>query len=299
MNANDAKSALFLLTTRGLKRRMVSLPLFLLPLFVSAQAPISIGFPDSSLYYCIVGLPKVPELKLQLSLPVSPQFIKTSAIAVAGISLWAVAYEHVDEPMREAGIRYNSSVATNAANIFEPLGRQKYLAPFAGLVFIGGIAAQDNKLMKAGLLATGSILTNAVATHTLKRAFQRHRPSATDENDLFDGPLQATRNRSFPSYHTSTAFAVASSFALVYRDYKYIPPIAYGLATLVGLSRIQHNAHWATDVLAGAVVGYMSTIGVNYLYTLTNNQLKARKKTLLILPSMYPQYTGFSATLTF
>lgn len=275
------------------------LQIFLLPCYAAAQAQPEIVFPDSSMQHCVVGLPKFPALQLRLPHYVTPQLIKTSAIAVISISLWSVTYEHLDEPMREASIRYKPSAITKTADLFEPLGRQKYLAPLAGLAIVGGIATRDVKMRQAGIISMGSLLTNAVITHSLKRAFQRHRPSATNDNDVFDGPLKKTRNTSFPSSHTSTAFTVATSFATVYHNHKYIPPIAYGLATLVGLSRIQHNAHWATDVLAGAAVGYLSAKGVSYLYRVTNEQLSTKKMSLMMVPSMSPASLGFSMSLTF
>jgi membrane-associated phospholipid phosphatase len=278
---------------------LLYIQLLLLPVYTAAQDQPIIGLSDSSLQRCVVELPKIPKLQLRLPAYVTPQLIKTSAIAVAGISIWSVTYEHLDEPMREASLRYKPSAVTMAADLFEPLGRQKYLAPLAGLAIVGGIATRDVKLRQAGIISMGSLLTNAVVTHTLKQAFQRHRPSATDDNDIFDGPLQKARNTSFPSSHTSTAFTIATSFATVYHNHKYIPPIAYGLATLVGLSRIQHNAHWATDVLAGAAVGYLNAKGVSYLYRFTNEQLKTKKMSLMMVPSMSPASVGFSMSLTF
>ncbi|WP_224999175.1 phosphatase PAP2 family protein [Cesiribacter sp. SM1] len=278
---------------------LLCLHLLLLPVYVAAQDLPAVGYADSSLQRCVVRLPKVPELQLRLPSYITPQFIKTSALAVAGISIWSVTYEHLDEPVREASLRYRPDIATRTADLFEPLGRQKYLAPLAGLAIVSGIAARDEKLRQAGIISMGSILTNAVVTHSLKRAFQRHRPSATDDNDLFDGPLQKTTNTSFPSSHTSTAFTVATSFATVYHLHKYIPPIAYGIASLVGISRIQHNAHWATDVLAGAAVGYLSAKGVSYLYKITNEKLSAKKASFIMLPTMSPDAMGLSLSLTF
>jgi len=37
-----------------------------------------------------------------------------------------------------------------------------------------------------------------------------------------------------------------------------VPIISYSAATLIGLSRITENAHWITDVVAGAALGYFT-----------------------------------------
>ncbi len=59
---------------------------------------------------------------------------------------------------------------------------------------------------------------------------------------------------SFPSSHASQAFAVAAVLADRYDQ--PVPIIAYGLASLVGASRLILDRHWTSDVVAGAVLGW-------------------------------------------
>ncbi len=42
----------------------------------------------------------------------------------------------------------------------------------------------------------------------------------------------------------------------------YVAPVLYGGATLVGLSRMYHNKHWASDVVLGAAIGTFSGLKV-------------------------------------
>jgi membrane-associated phospholipid phosphatase len=62
---------------------------------------------------------------------------------------------------------------------------------------------------------------------------------------------------SFPSGHTITAFSVAAVFARRYRQHRWAPWVAYGLAGLVGFSRVTLQSHFPSDVFAGAALGYV------------------------------------------
>lgn len=63
----------------------------------------------------------------------------------------------------------------------------------------------------------------------------------------------------FPSGHTIAAFSIATVFAERYRRHHWVPWVAYGLAGLVGISRITLQDHFPSDVFAGAVLGYAIT----------------------------------------
>ncbi|MFD2999674.1 phosphatase PAP2 family protein [Pontibacter toksunensis] len=225
--------------------------------------------------------------------------VKNTALIATDIGFWTTTFVFLDEPVQNFSQRYRSTVTEHVAGAVEPLGRQKYLMPAAGVALASGLIFKDEKLQKAGMVSIGSILVNAAATSTLKRAFGRHRPDVATENDRFDGPFRNSDHTSFPSSHTSTAFTVATSIATVYREHKLVPPIAYGVATLVGISRVHDNVHWATDVMKGAAVGYLSAKGVNYLYELADQKLKNRRQKLLMTPNLGPENAGFSATLIF
>jgi len=61
----------------------------------------------------------------------------------------------------------------------------------------------------------------------------------------------------FPSGHSTIIWSVAPILAKQYEEQKWVAPTVYTLATLTSLSRVYANKHWATDVFAGAVIGYL------------------------------------------
>ena len=81
---------------------------------------------------------------------------------------------------------------------------------------------------------------------------------------MFRGPAFSVKHgsTSFPSGHTTAAFAAATVFAQEYKDRLWVPILSYSAASLIGLSRITENAHWASDVFAGAALGYVTGLQV-------------------------------------
>ena len=133
-------------------------------------------------------------------------------------------------------------------------------------------------------------------TSGLKMLAERHRPNTGDSPTTWDGPHLSLKNVSFCSGHTASAFSIATVFADVYKDNAFVPPIAYGLATLTGLSRVYSNEHWASDAFFGAALGYFVSKGLLSFH----KEDKDKKVTnLSVLPVIGKQMTGVSMKLDF
>jgi membrane-associated phospholipid phosphatase len=138
-------------------------------------------------------------------------------------------------------------------------------------VLITGIANNDPQLRRKSLEIVGTIVTEVVISQAMKIAFDRLRPAEKYPNDIF--PYHAVSGRSFPSGHTSLAFAAAASLSLQCKKW-YITVPAYMWAASVGYSRIYLGVHYPSDVIAGAAVG----IGSAYLTHWANQKLFPAKK---------------------
>jgi membrane-associated phospholipid phosphatase len=106
------------------------------------------------------------------------------------------------------------------------------------------------------LAVTEAVLLSVDLNEIVKSGAGRIRPSAWAE-----GRLHGTdSNRSFYSGHTALAFSLASAAGTVstirgYRSAPWVWAVGMTLAAGVGWLRVGADAHWATDVLAGAAVG--------------------------------------------
>jgi hypothetical protein len=134
------------------------------------------------------------------------------------------------------------------------------------LYAVGRIGGYD-RLADLGLHGTEAVLFAEGVTFMLKGAVGRGRPFLTSGQDPDDFHLGKGFSSgdwtSFPSGHTSTAFAAAA--AVTNETTRWWPhstwivgPLMYGGATAVGLSRMYHNKHWASDVALGAAIGTFS-----------------------------------------
>ncbi len=78
-------------------------------------------------------------------------------------------------------------------------------------------------------------------------------------------------NYSFPSGHTSNAFAGATVLFREYYDYnRLIGSSGYLVASATGILRVTNNRHWVPDVLVGAGIGIIITNLVYYFEPLKN-----------------------------
>ena len=110
---------------------------------------------------------------------------------------------------------------------------------------------RDDDLLKNALYIGVSLGVDGVLTCGLKEIIHRPRPYVT-YSDITAYDIETSL--SFPSGHTSLAFATATALSLKYPKWYIIAP-TYLWACTVGYSRMNLGMHYPTDVLAGAILG--------------------------------------------
>jgi membrane-associated phospholipid phosphatase len=163
-----------------------------------------------------------------------------------------------------------------------------------GFYIVGGMGAlsmmmDKQKGLETSLLATQAMITTGAWTRLIKTFTGRERPKGAyiyshDSAGEWYGPFSQIKwvagkkpiyeFDSFPSGHTSQAFAIATVFASRYNDQPVIPVLCYSAASLVGVTRLIEHEHWASDVFVGALLGYFSGKQVINHFEKTHKGLK-------------------------
>jgi membrane-associated phospholipid phosphatase len=198
-----------------------------------------------------------------------------------------------DTDIRNVAQRNQSSIGDKAAAVGNALGNPLYTLPSLGLFYLYGHLNDDPKARQTSLLAVESLAISGAFIWALKEVAQRPRPYTGESSTTWNGPGRKMADYSFPSGHSTVAFSIASVIAEEYGNNPYVPPIAYGLATLTGLARIYGNNHWASDVFFGGAIGYfVGKAVVRYHTVLSDTPFK-------ILPTVSQQGFGLLAEYRF
>jgi membrane-associated phospholipid phosphatase len=170
--------------------------------------------------------------------------VPATAIALATLS-------GIDQPVADAVDRHRNGTLGRVLADVEPLGAQANLALVAATYGVG-LAFNQPALRRAGVEAvTSTIVASGIVTAGIKLLVGRSRPRRHEGPYAFHSLSGAA---SFPSGHTTQAFAVASVFAAEAHPL-WAKALCYGLAGGVAAARMYHDAHYLSDVTAGAVIG--------------------------------------------
>jgi membrane-associated phospholipid phosphatase len=212
-------------------------------------------------------------------------FTWRDAALAGGFTVLTVAMFPVDRHI--AGQLQNPNTQANRFFSNSATGVELITSPGAFIIG-GGMYAIGRwgghpALEDIGWHGTEAVLLSSAVTGILKGALGRARPFVvkdTNPHDFkFGGGFTSSDRQSFPSGHTTTAFAAAAAVTSEVRRLHpeavwYVAPVLYGGATLVGLSRMYHNKHWASDVVLGAAIGTFGGLKVvRYSHTHPDNKL--------------------------
>ena len=158
-----------------------------------------------------------------------------------------------------------SPLLSRGADVFNKYGSPGVIAGSA-VLYAAGWATGRADVARLGMRAGESVILSGIVTGSIKSLAGRARPYASPGNPgdfrLLSG-TNDTRRQSFPSGHTTAAFAFASAMDRELRashpsTAHWAGPALYAAAALTGIARMHADKHWASDVVMGAGIGVVS-----------------------------------------
>ena len=218
-----------------------------------------------------------------------PLFVQRDAYYAGAFILATVATAPLDKyfatRLQRSWAQENRFLA-KTADIFRWTGQPGAYIIGASMYGAGRIF-KNERMADLGLHGTEALVAGQVTGLVLKGIFGRARPYVNPEDpNPFQFKLgrgfgvgKAEAYRSFPSGHTVAGFAAAAAVVTETNRWWpsstwYVAPVMYGGASLIGLSRMYNNKHWASDVITGALIGsFAGRKIVRYHHSHPNNKI--------------------------
>jgi membrane-associated phospholipid phosphatase len=191
-----------------------------------------------------------------VTVPDSAAFGRAAALRILGLSLAAIVLAHLLDPLAFRYLRVEDVYGSDLGRMLRVMGFVPlWLAAGAALALHDGTRLRELPRSRSGLIMAGSILGGAAA-ELLKLLVRRLRPGELGEyvfRPFTERPF-STGGLGLPSSHALVAFAAA---AVLSRTFPRARVVWWSLAWGCGLSRVAAGAHFLSDVVVAAVVGWL------------------------------------------
>jgi membrane-associated phospholipid phosphatase len=199
----------------------------------------------------------------------------------------------LDTHVRDESQRHRSAETDKIASQIQNFGASYAFVVVGGFWTYGKLAGDSNAVNTGLDAAESSLIAGVVIGPMLKSAIGRSRPYQNEgafHFRPFGGGMSA------PSGHTTEAFTLAMVISEHYPE-GWVRWATYGIATLVGVSRIQQNAHFASDVVSGALLG--SLVGRTVVLRNQNRRGEPGKVKVSLSSDFGAGYQGATLSLQF
>jgi hypothetical protein len=181
-------------------------------------------------------------------------FDKDDILNLSGTLVLTGGAFFVDEEIKDFSQSNKSSFLDGLFEIDRYYHWESMVISIAG-IYTYGLAADERDVRNLAVQLSESMVFSSLINLTTKFIAGRARPYTEIGNTDFM-PFNFTwEHSSIPSGHTTLSFAYSTVIADVYNNFLWKLGW-YSAAVLVGAARIYHNAHWFSDTILGAAIGY-------------------------------------------
>ncbi len=189
-----------------------------------------------------------------------------AGMAVAGLSVVMLA----DGVVYSRILSAKSPETTRFVSFTDALGNGLVALPALGLMYLHGQQHRNETTINAAIAGAEAFFFSAGTSFLFKHLSHRSRPDDRTDPYIWSGPFHDFKHDAFPSGHAARAFAVATVLAGYYPDKPIVGMLLFGAAGLTAAGRLISGEHWPSDVLAGALTGFV--IGRSVLHFNRNSR---------------------------
>ena len=197
------------------------------------------------------------------------------ALVVGGVFAGIGGVIAADHGIRHVVQKNTSHTGLDVADVFSGIGSPAaVLGLNVGLIAIGVTNwsyTGDSRLKNAALVSLESEIFTMASVFVIKEVVGRAPPNQNKGVTHF---RPFNKDDSFPSGHAAVSFATAAVFAD--RFEQPVGGLAYGLASAVALARIYSDKHFASDVVAGGLLGWVIGKALSARHSYVDSDIEIR-----------------------
>ncbi len=204
-------------------------------------------------------------------------FSKSEICYAGGVAAGTGMLMYCDDDLRK---KLGRQTIKTLNNDFWDVPTRYGIASYANIAalstYAAGLIFKEEKLRTTGRLLFESLSISGVTVVLVRYIFARSRPYSGDNQWKYNWFEWNNEIESFPSGHTTVAFAFSTVLAERI-DNNWVRLGLYGLASSTAFARVHNNQHWTSDVFVGAILGFVTGMHV------INKEKQRQDKTNYIL----------------
>jgi hypothetical protein len=211
--------------------------------------------------------------------------LKKPGLLVAGSLLGMTC----DNTFKSIAERNKVEVDGKTIEFVNNYGNLYYQLGISGSIYAIGLISDSKKLRNTARLTVESFIVSGLITTVLKSIIGRARPYAKEGNQSYHWFQTNDAYLSFPSGHSTIAFAASTVFANQL-DTWWGDVLFYGLASGTAYARMHKDAHWFSDILLGGGIGYLSAKAILHAHNEHQNNVQSNH----FIPILSPTAIGIA-----
>jgi membrane-associated phospholipid phosphatase len=178
-------------------------------------------------------------------------------IAIVGVTAGFVASDPYSAPPFR-----NTTSFSGFNRVFSGTNTGAFIAAVPAAMYGIGWIRKDSYAQQTALLAAEAFADGFLVDIPFKAITGRREPVSYTGNgpyadSFFNGTHNPFHSGGFYSLHAMGAMSVATVIARRYRSHRWVPFVAYGLASAISFSRITRSDHFPADVFFGGAMGFV------------------------------------------